>query len=193
MYVLYGLEFLKNNDLKNAEKAFEKGINMPKSYGEAKTFFNQEAHIYYFLGITYERMGEPEKAKKAFDQATVFKAAISEISLFRALAFRKVNEYTNAREVLEEMLEKADDFIENKDRRSYYGVGSPSPMPFEYDIEKQNLTDGDILKAYALLGLGKFEEAESYAKKAENLDKYDFRIYAYKQILKGEEVCKDTL
>lgn len=193
MYVLYGLEFLKNNDLKNAEKAFEKGINMPKSYGEAKTFFNQEAHIYYFLGITYERMGEPEKAKKAFDQATVFKAAISEISLFRALAFRKVNEYTNAREVLEEMLEKADDFIENKDRRSYYGVGSPSPMPFEYDIEKQNLTDGYILKAYALLGLGKFEEAESYAKKAENLDKYDFRIYAYKQILKGEEVCKDTL
>ena len=46
------------------------------------------------------------------------------------------------------MLAVAKNFIVNKDLRTYYGVGSPSPMPFEYNIEKHNLTEGYILKAF---------------------------------------------
>ena len=69
--------------------------------------------------------------------------------------------------------------------RTYYGVGSPSPMPFELDIKKMNLTNGYILKAYALLGFGRTNAAEEYIKKAECYDPYDFRIYAYKEICKN--------
>lgn len=76
----------------------------------------------------------------------------------------------------------ADNSIENCDLRTYYGVGSPSPMPFELDIVKNNLTDGYILKAYALLGMGKFNEADEYIAKAESISQYDFRIYAYGEI-----------
>ena len=46
--------FAKKGDLKGAEKANINGINMPKSYCEAKTFFNQEAHIYFFLSKIYD-------------------------------------------------------------------------------------------------------------------------------------------
>ena len=44
-----------NDDKEKAEKIYMDGVNIPKSYGEAKTFFNQEAHIYYFLGCLYEQ------------------------------------------------------------------------------------------------------------------------------------------
>jgi hypothetical protein len=57
------------------------------------------------------------------------------------------------------MLRVADNLIVNKDLRTYYGVGSPSPMPFENAIEKKNLVDGNILKAYALLGMDNAEAA----------------------------------
>lgn len=63
-----------------------------------------------------------------------------------------------------------------------YGVGSPSPMPFEYNIEKNNLTDGYILKAFALLGFDKKAEAVDAIEEARKLNPYDFRIFAFEKI-----------
>ena len=182
MHVLYGKELMESGDFATAEKMFFDGVNMPKSYGEAKTFFNQEAHIYYYLGALYEKQDETEKAKNAYKQAAVYKAAVSEISLFRALALKKLGEEAEANKVLDEMLATAENFIVNKDLRTYYGVGSPSPMPFEYNIEKNNLTDGYILKAYALLGFGKRDEANAAIDEARKLNPYDFRIFAFDRI-----------
>lgn len=148
---------------------------MPKTYGEAKTFFNQEAHIYYYKGLITGDVAD-------FENAAVYKAATSEISLFRALALRKLNKFSEAKAVLDEMLASAENTIENCDMRTYYGVGSPSPMPYELDIVKMNLTNGYILKAYALLGCGKYNEADECMNAAREIDPYDFRIYAYDQI-----------
>ena len=153
---------------------------MPKSYGEAKTFFNQEAHIFYYLGQLFEKQGKD--ANECYEKAAIYKAAVSELSLFRALALRKLNKFTEARKVLEEMLCTAESFITNCDRRTYYGVGSPSPLPFEDDIVKNNLLSGYTLKAYALLGLGKFNEAEKYINMAKEIQKYEFPIYAFDEI-----------
>ena len=175
MHVLYGNELRRQGKTAEAEKAYKDGINMPASYGEAKTFFNQEAHIYYYLG---ELTGNTSY----YEEASVYKAAVSELSLFRAMALRKLHNFRDALNVLKEMIDAADNLIKNCDLRTYYGVGSPSPMPCESDIVKMNLTNGYILKAYALLGLGKFNLADSYIKKAEEIDTYDFRIIAYHKI-----------
>ena len=66
--------------------------------------------------------------------------------------------------------------------RTYYGVGSPSPMPFELDIEKHNLLAGYTLKAFALYGEEKYSEAEIYIRKAQKLDPNVFAVYTYKKI-----------
>ena len=84
--------------------------------------------------------------------------------------------------MLDEMLSTAQDLINNKDMRTYYGVGSPSPMPFELDIEKHNLLSGYTLKAFALYGMGKYSEAELCIRRAAELDPNDFAVYTYRQI-----------
>ena len=183
MHVLYGNELAKAGNEAGAEQAYLDGVNMPKSYGEAKTFFNQEAHIFYYLGQLLEKQGKD--ANECYVEAAVYKAAVSELSLFRALALRKLNKFAEARKVLVEMLETAENFIENCDRRTYYGVGSPSPLPFEDDIVKNNRLIGYTLKAYALLGLGKFNEAEKFINMAKAIQKYEFPIYAFDQIKKS--------
>ncbi len=182
MHVLYGKELMENGELEKAEKILYNGVNMPKSYGEAKTFFNQEAHIFYYLGSLFELQDKTDASKKAFEEAAVYKAAVSEISLFRALALKKIGKDKEADSVLEEMLSAAENFIKNCDLRTYYGVGSPSPMPFEYDIVKNNLTDGYILKAYALLGYGETDKARECIEKARDIRPYDFRIFAFDKI-----------
>ena len=175
MHVLYANQLASEGRREEALKYYKNGIHMPKTYGEAKTFFNQEAHIYYYLG---KLTGKDEY----FEEASVYKATVSEISLFRALALRKLMRFSEAKAVLDEMLVFAEDKIRNKDLRTYYGVGSPSPMPFELDIVKANLTTGYIIKAYALLGLGHFIDADENLKEAEKADPYDFRVVVYRKI-----------
>lgn len=178
MHVLYGNELAKAGNTEKAEQIYMNGINMPKSYGEAKTFFNQEAHIYYYLSKLY--VGDKRIA--ALRKASEYKAAVSEISLFRALALKELGRNDEAKAVLDEMLDKAQSLIDNKDMRTYYGVGSPSPMPFELDIEKHNLLAGNTLKAFALYGMGKYCDAELCIRRAEELDPNDFAVYAYRQV-----------
>ena len=182
MHVLYGNRLFAEGQHKKAEKIYQDGLHMPKSYGEAKTFFNQEAHIYYCLGTLYEKTNQQDLALTAYENAAIYKAAVSEISLFRALALKKLGRIDEADRVLDEMLEVAQKQLDNKDLRTYYGVGSPSPMPFELDIVKNNTVDGSILKAYALLGKEKIAKAEAVLTEARALSPYDFRIYAFDQI-----------
>lgn len=182
MHVLQGNQLAREGKTQEAYRIYMDGVNMPKSYGEAKTWFNQESHIYYYLGVLLEGMGKAEKAVRAFEEASVYKAAVSEISMFRALALRKLLRFSQALQVLQEMLDAGDQMIANKDLRSYYGVGSPTPMPFEYDIEKFNTVNGYILRGYALLGMGRKDEARAEIRKAEAISPNDFRIYAFEQI-----------
>lgn len=178
MHVLYGNELANSGEREKAEQIYKNGINMPRSYGEAKTFFNKEAHIYYYLSKLYE--GERKKA--ALEKAAEYKAAVSEISLFRALALKELGRKDEAQSVLSEMLSVAQNLIDNKDLRTYYGVGSPSPMPFELDIEKQNLLSGYTLKAFALYGMEQYSEAKVCITKAAALDPNDFSVYTFKTI-----------
>ena len=62
------------------------------------------------------------------------------------------------------------------------GQGSTPEYMLNYILEKNNLTDGNILKAYALLGYGKAEEAESAISVARSLNPHDFRIFAFDSI-----------
>ncbi len=184
LHVLYADETAKHGDVAQAEEICRKGAEMPKSYGEAKTFFNQEAHIYYLLGTLYGKDGDPEKERAAYEKAAEYKAAVSEISLFRALALKKLNRTEEAQTVLEEMLQTAQNLLDNEDRRTYYGVGSPSPMPFETDIVKQNRLAGYTLKAFALYGTENYSEAEDCIRRAEKIDPNHPEACFYHRILK---------
>ena len=182
MHVLYGATLLDGGKSDEALAVLENGVNMPKSYGEAKTFFNQEAHIYYNIALIAEKSGDDEAAKKAYEKAAEYKAAVSPISLWRALALFKLGDVTEAKGVLDEMISVADNKLINRDMRTYYGVGSPSPMPFEYDILKQNTCEGSILKAFGLLGYGKTEEAEEIVKAVRERDPYNFDLFIFDEV-----------
>lgn len=179
MHVLRAQQLMDAGKYEEAKVVLENGINMPKSYGEAKTFFNQEAHIYYYLAKLQELQGQ--SAEESCEKGAEYKAAVSEISLFRALCLRKQGKHAEAKAVLDEMLESAENFIANCDRRTYYGVGSPFPMPFELDIVKYNSAAGYTLKAYALLGLGKFEEAKACIETSKKIDAHKFETCIFER------------
>ncbi|MBP3333368.1 MAG: DUF5107 domain-containing protein [Clostridia bacterium] len=182
MFLLYALKLENEGLTDESEEYFKRATIIPKSYGEAKTFFNQEAHIYFYLGQMLEKLGRADDALKAFEEASIYKAAVSELSAFRALALRKLGRESEADDVTSEMLAVADERITNSDLRTYYGVGSPSPMPFENNIVKNNLLSGYILKAFALRANGDSEGADKYIALAEEISPFAFEVHAYRAI-----------
>lgn len=182
MHVLYGNELAAAGRAEDAERVYLAGVDLPRSYGEAKTWFNQEAHIYFYRGRLLEGQGRAEEARRAYEEAAVPKAIVSELSLFRALALRSLTRFDEAERVLNEMLDAGADMLKNSDRRAYYGVGAPTPMPFEGDIVKSNTVTGHILCGYALLGLGRREEARGEIDAAAKISPEDFRLYTFEQI-----------
>ncbi len=58
------------------------------------------------------------------------------------------------------------------------------PMPFEYDIVKQNTRAGNTLKAFAYFAAGNMAAADACIEKAANLDANDFTVYTYRQLKK---------
>lgn len=182
MHVLYGNELAAAGRAEDAERVYLAGADLPRSYGEAKTWFNQEAHIYFYLGRLLEGQGRVEEARRAYEEAAVPKAIVSELSLFRALALRSLTRFDEAERVLNEMLDAGADMLKNSDRRAYYGVGAPTPMPFEGDIVKSNTVTGHILCGYALLGLGRRGEAQGEIDAAAKISPEDFRLYTFEQI-----------
>lgn len=180
LYLLSGLAHWDDSNQNETLRLLNHALEIPKSYGEAKSWFAQEAHVYYFLGRLYERMDkDPEVIRDVYETASQPKSAISELSLFRALSLQKLCRYSESRCVLNEMLVQGQSRLDNLDRYAYFGVGSPTPTPFDYDIAKINTIEGAILKAYALLGLGRLEEAESELDRVRFYDRYDFRLHAY--------------
>lgn len=185
LYALSGLSRWNEDDYEGALQFFGQALVIPKEYGEAKSWFAQEAHVYYLIGRLFEDMGKDSPTiMNAYETASIPKSAVSEISLFRALALQRLCRYSEARTVLREMLEKGQNLLDNLDRYEYFGVGSPTPAPFDYDIKKINAIEGGILKAYALLGFGRLEEAEAELDRVRFHNQYDFRLYAYGIILK---------
>ena len=181
MHVLYG-NLLAKTEPSAAENIYKNGLIIPKTYGEAKSIFAQESHIYYYLAELFTKSGRSIEAQKAYIEAAVYKSTVSELSLFRALALQRLHQFSEAQSILAEMIELGDYKLQNSDLYAYFGVGSPTPMPFEYDIRKINQMEGYILKAYAYLGLGMQSEALTNAQNARALYPYDFRLYAFDQI-----------
>jgi hypothetical protein len=104
------------------------------------------------------------------------------VSLFRGLALMKRNNGNEAQSVLKDMIIRADEILANKDEYLYFGVGAPTPMPFEQDIRKRNTVDGLLLKGYALYGLGQRNQSKAAMEEVEGLDPENFLLYVYRQL-----------
>ncbi len=184
MHILRAFELEDGDRTAEALHHYRQATIIPKAYGEAKSHFAQEAHIHYFRALLLERTGAAAEAEAAFEEATVYKAAISDISLFRALALQRLGRFGEAQAVLAEMLAAAENTLANPDRYKYFGVGSPTPQPFEYDIGRVNRVDGNILKAFALFGLGRSGAASSSIAAARLENPNEFRIFAFDAVVR---------
>ena len=144
---------MQEQDAAQALGWFREALVFPANYGEGRHYSAQEGQIHYYTGLLLESQGDLEGARSEWQQAAAQPAHISEISFFAGLSLEKLGRQQEAQALYRAMRTDAENRLANRKRYGYFGVGMPSPLPFEGDIERQNSLPALLVRALAEKGL----------------------------------------
>lgn len=158
---LYTLLGTREADPEKAMQWFQEALVFPENYGEGRHYSAQEGNIHYYSGLLLESQGNLADAQTHYLEAANQPSHITEISYFAGKALEKLGRPQEARALYEAMLSNAENRLKNADLHGYFGVGMPSPLPFELNILRQNSIPALLVKALALKGLDRMDESRA--------------------------------
>lgn len=158
---LYTLLGAQEKDPEKAMRWFREALVFPENYGEGRHYSAQEGNIHYYTGLLLDAQGNAAAAAEHWLAAANQPRHITEISYFAGKSLEKLGRRDEAEALYKAMLENAENRLKNADLHGYFGVGMPSPLPFEQNIRRQNSIPALLIKALALLGLGRQEESNA--------------------------------
>ena len=182
LYTLLGRQAEASGDNEAALKWYKEALVFPANYGEGRHYSAQEGNIYYYTGLLLEKLGDPAGAKKAWEEAANQPKHITEITYFAALALRKLGRMDEAKALFESMLQSAEERLQNADLYGYFGVGMPSPLPFELNIVRQNTIPALLIKTLAEDGLGREGDKAETLRRLTAMDPYGTPLAFFKML-----------
>jgi tetratricopeptide (TPR) repeat protein len=180
LYALLAHRAMREGNPQEALRHLETARVYPKNYGEGRHYSAQEGNIYYFTGLACEALGHQDKAREAYAAAAAQPGQITEMIYFTGAALDKLGKAAEARAAFEGMVKEGRARLESCHRWGYFGVGMPSPLPSELDIERMNKIDAYLLMLLGNAGLGQPYAQQMQALKA--LDPYNTKLDFFQKL-----------
>ncbi|NLM10387.1 MAG: DUF5107 domain-containing protein [Clostridiaceae bacterium] len=165
-----GKSALNQGNYEQALNDFRNALEIPDNYREGRRHGDSDADVYYYMGLAYEKMIEPDRAKEAYERAVKENGRQLVYQYYQSMALRKLGREEEAVKMLEQMAAAGLNQVKNSDRMIYFGTGLPTSQPFDADRSIRGKAQGYYLAALACKGLGKKEEETEYYKKAVEID-----------------------
>lgn len=142
----------------------------PENLGEGKLEGAQENHIYYYMGLVYERMGNREEAKACFEKASrgleeptsamYYNDQPPEMIFYQGLAWMKLGVHSQAKRRFNKLIDYAEKHLNDTVKFDYFAVSLPDFLVFEDDLTRRNKIHCRFMRGLGLLGLGRVDEAK---------------------------------
>ena len=158
-HLLLGRQALKTCDAREALKHFEAARNYPENLGEAKHLLTLETHLDYFSGLALQQLGRDKEAREYWHKAARTETGNSDMTFYKALALRELENESQAVLLLNQLLEFASRQIHATPTIDYFATSLPNFLLFDDDLKKRNQIHCQYLAGLAKLGLGRTEEA----------------------------------
>ena len=169
------------------EKNYEKAITLflatfdyPHNLGEGKLPGAQENNANYFLGCSYEGLGDIKTSKEFFEKASVgldepagmmfYNDQPADMIFYQGLAFLKLGDTQKAKSRFNKLIGYGEKHIFDKVSIDYFAVSLPDFLIFEEDLNKKNLVHCKFLMGLGNIGLGKLKQAKDDFDEVLNLD-----------------------
>ena len=163
-----------------AIRLLEECLAYPRHLGEGKLYGAQENDFYYLLGIAYDALGQKEKARQCWEEATkgpqepaaamYYNDAKPDKIFYQGLALLKLGREAQAHGRFYRLINYGKQHIFEKQIMDYFAVSLPDLLIWEDSLDTKNLIHCKYMLALGYFGLGDREHAERYLKEVEELD-----------------------
>lgn len=176
-----------------AVQLLEQCLDYPHHLGEGKLYGAQENDFYYLLGCAYEGMGDKEKARKCFEEATsgptepaaamYYNDAKPDKIFYQGLALLKLGRTAEANGRFYRLVNYGKNHLFEHIVMDYFAVSLPDLQIWEGDLNVANRVHCLFMLALGFYGLGDKAHAARYLGEASKLDVNHLAIYQFKTIV----------
>ncbi|HUH47911.1 MAG TPA: DUF5107 domain-containing protein, partial [Arenibacter sp.] len=185
-------ESLYSGDYPTAIKLLEKARVYPHNLGEGKLFGAKENDIFYWLGHTFEKMGDDSKANEYWEKASKgsnnANAAIfyndqqPDKIFYQGMALLKLDRKKEAEQHFGNLISYGEKHQNDAVKLDYFAVSLPDLLIWEEDLNVRNYIHCQYLIGLGELGLGNPKKAISAFKKVLEKDRYHLAAFIHMQM-----------
>ncbi len=167
-YVLCRLALAKRaifeGDYKKSLKLLKEAESYPPNLGEGKLIGAQENDIHYWIGVTYENLGDEAMATEYYQKAT---CGINEPTLaffyndaqpdkiyYQGLAWKKLKDRKKSNDIFQRLIDFGKSHIHDDITIDYFAVSLPGLNVFDVNLRLYNTVNCYYLMSLGYLGLG---------------------------------------
>ena len=182
-----------DKDYEKAIKLLNGCLEYPHHLGEGKLYGAQENDFYYLLGIAYDALGQKEKARKCWEEATkgpqepaaamYYNDAKPDKIFYQGLALYKLGREGEAHGRFYRLINYGKQHIFEKQVMDYFAVSLPDLLIWEDSLDTKNLIHCKYMLALGYYGMGDKEHAERYLKEVEELDNNHQGIQQFRSLI----------
>lgn len=152
----------------------------PKNLGEGRLEGTKQNHIYYFLGLLYEKIGCKQKAISCFEKATIgqlepvgmmyYNDQPPEMIYYQGMALRKLQREKEAMGKFHHLIDYGKKHLFDQVQIDYFAVSLPDLQIFEEDLDQKNQVHCLFLMALGHLGIGEIQLAKEEFSKVKEME-----------------------
>jgi tetratricopeptide (TPR) repeat protein len=165
--LLLGQEALDEGDPTGALVQLQAALRPPENLSEAKHLLANQSDLYYWIGEAYAASGDQVSAAAWWQRATRQRGDFQQMSVrqismmtyWTAMAHLRLGAEHEAREVFQAIYDHSLALQAIEPKIDYFATSLPAMLLFEDDLCRRNTTEAWFLRAQALYGLGRANEA----------------------------------
>lgn len=163
-------EKIKKAEYEKALELINKARTYPKNLGEGKLPIAKENELDYYTAISYNELGENNKAQKYFKKAAegtedmadtlYYNDQPAHMILYQGLALKKLGYPKKAEAKFNALYDYGEKYFFDEVEIDYFAVSLPDFLVFDADLDEKNKIHCKYLMGLSLIAQGKNKEAE---------------------------------
>ena len=166
--------------LREAIRLLNECLDYPHHLGEGKLYGAQENDFYYLLGLAYDAIGQTEKARQCWEEATkgpqepaaamYYNDAKPDKIFYQGLALYKLGREGEAHGRFYRLINYGKQHIFEKQVMDYFAVSLPDLLIWDDSLDTKNAIHCRYMLALGYYGMGERVKALKYLDEVEALD-----------------------
>lgn len=197
-HIMLSQRAFKEKDYQTSIKLLQNAMDYPDNLGEGKLAGTTDNEILYLLGLSYQKMGQEDEAKKCFAQASETKVDLdvnryyndqpADYILFQGLSKVQLKEHKAANKCFDRLISFAKKHRNKTAEYDFFAVSLPNLFVFDQDIQMAHNSYCDMIMGLGHIGKSNKKKAIHYLQKSLKIDPDNSRIFLMMELLENSDL-----